>query len=181
MRPPSILEIIIIAVIVFAIGYFTRYITEPEPIITVDTTDVQIEYIPVPDTTLIESAIDSVNKAHRIAQNAYIRNIEQIATDRSNLETERDTLIAIIDAQRSAIRELTKLKVTRMRIEGCGLLSITYDPVRNQHTVTRIDAPPVEIKTITITRTETHVRSDYKALLYATGIGVGIGFLVFGR
>jgi len=178
LRAPSLLELIIICAIIFATGYFIGNYTGSDTVITIDTTDVQIEYIPVPDTTLIKAAIDSVNKVHRVAQQAYIRNIEQIALDRDGLLTETDTLRAIVFAQRAAIRELTKLKVVRTELEGCGILTFVYNPVSGETTINRIGAPPKEITTITITKTEVKTQTNYKTLLYAIGAGAVIGYLI---
>lgn len=178
MRQPSLLELLIICAIIFAIGYLVGNYTGSDTIITEDTTDVRIEYVPIPDTALIAAAIDSVDKAHKVAQQTYIRNIEQIAIDRDDLLTEADTLRVIVEAQRRAIAELTKLKVVQTELEGCGKLTFIYNPVSGKTDINRMNAPPKEIKTITITRTETQTRTNYKSVLYAIGIGAGIGYLI---
>jgi hypothetical protein len=147
-------------VIAGASSYITYKYAMPEIGETVDTTRV-VEYRPVPDTAFVAEVLDSLDADHRREQERWLSEIERTALERENLTTVKDSLRAVNNTLKAELFLLTQLKVIPLAIEGCGLVTVTYNPITNQAEVEVTSRPPTKLETVYITITKVVKERDY--------------------
>jgi hypothetical protein len=154
-----VVAIVAFGVVCFLFGDYVGH-KRATPEERIDTVRV-VDYKPVPDTAFVAEVLDSLDADHRREQERWLSEIERTALERENLTTVKDSLRAVNNQLKAELFLLTQLKVIPLAIEGCGLVTVTYNPLTNQAEVEVTSRPPLKLETVYITITKVVKERDY--------------------